>query len=215
MKMLWLVTATLMLTVVFSEGKTIRCKCWDGYKPQIDKDGPHCFGVKLTHIMPCNLPQPPRCVCTGSVNNILKDSTGTWCTTVRNIRNIFILLKQKKSVEHFQLSISLSLKFFEMFLPSVLLLLLFTESGLGKKSCICWDGFQIEKHDDGTSFCRGINSNKLFNCNLEQPPPCRCMIRNIEVHLDVGEDSCFFAECDNKEEWKSYKLRNPYFHALE
>ncbi|KAL3286035.1 hypothetical protein HHI36_000548 [Cryptolaemus montrouzieri] len=82
-------------------------------------------------------------------------------------------------------------------------------------SCVCWDGYQVEKHDDGTQFCRGVNSRKLFHCNLETPPSCRCTIRNVVVELDVGTNSCFFAECENKEEWILYQMKNPEFHELE
>ncbi|XP_044744097.1 uncharacterized protein LOC123306261 [Coccinella septempunctata] len=82
--MLWLTTSTLLLSLVYTSGKAITCKCWDGYKPHISKEGPECFGVQLMHIMPCNTPRAPRCVCTGEVNNILKDRTGTWCSTMKN-----------------------------------------------------------------------------------------------------------------------------------
>ncbi|KAL3286034.1 hypothetical protein HHI36_000547 [Cryptolaemus montrouzieri] len=73
----------LLLSVAFCNGVPLYCKCWEGYRAQYGKDGAQCFGIRLMHIMPCNVPQPPRCICSGSVNNILKDGTGTWCTTYK------------------------------------------------------------------------------------------------------------------------------------
>lgn len=55
------------------------CKCWSGYKATKTDDGIRCLGVFLLHAMDCNEPEKPECTCTGDVNGILVDATGTWC----------------------------------------------------------------------------------------------------------------------------------------
>lgn len=57
------------------------CKCWAGYEPQKNKDGQaECHGTFLLTIRPCNVPEPPQCKCSGEVNGILNDGTGTYCS---------------------------------------------------------------------------------------------------------------------------------------
>lgn len=56
------------------------CKCWSGYEPKKSDHGVRCFGVLLLHAMECNEPERPDCKCTGDVNGILSDATGTWCS---------------------------------------------------------------------------------------------------------------------------------------
>lgn len=57
------------------------CKCWEGYEPQLFQDGEvACIGWLLPTLMECNVPEPPRCVCSGEVTGILTDSSGTWCS---------------------------------------------------------------------------------------------------------------------------------------
>lgn len=56
------------------------CKCWTGYRAMKSDDGVRCFGILLLHSMDCNEPERPDCKCSGDVNGILSDATGTWCS---------------------------------------------------------------------------------------------------------------------------------------
>nr|XP_022909727.1 uncharacterized protein LOC111420901 [Onthophagus taurus] len=56
-----------------------RCRCWEGYRPQRADGELKCYSKELFHWMSCNVPKPPKCICTGN-NGVLKDHSGTWCT---------------------------------------------------------------------------------------------------------------------------------------
>ncbi|XP_018563876.1 uncharacterized protein LOC108905487 [Anoplophora glabripennis] len=60
------------------------CKCWEGYKATKTNEGVRCQGILLLHAMDCNVPERPKCVCTGNVTGILTDSSGTWCSEYAN-----------------------------------------------------------------------------------------------------------------------------------
>ncbi|KAK4874982.1 hypothetical protein RN001_014342 [Aquatica leii] len=67
---------------IFSKPLSKECKCWDGYQP--NDNGSECVGVLILHVMQCNIPQAPRCKCSGDVSGILSDKTGIWCTTYKS-----------------------------------------------------------------------------------------------------------------------------------
>lgn len=75
--------AVLFVLVLETQGQVTEleaCNCWEGYKPERKADGSvHCAGTQVFAIKPCNMPRPPRCVCTGHVSSILTDHEGTWC----------------------------------------------------------------------------------------------------------------------------------------
>lgn len=56
------------------------CKCWTGYEPAKNGDKIECQGKLILSLRPCNVPEPPQCKCTGEVNGILNDGTGTYCS---------------------------------------------------------------------------------------------------------------------------------------
>lgn len=60
------------------------CKCWEGYVAKKTQEGVRCHGILLLHIMECNVPERPRCECSGNVTGILSDSTGIWCSEYVN-----------------------------------------------------------------------------------------------------------------------------------
>lgn len=80
---------SLLVAVVASKNlpqhhKETTCSCWTGYKPKVVPEmGYLCAGEVNLHYMPCNVLEPPQCVCSNGVTAILKDRSGTWCTTYR------------------------------------------------------------------------------------------------------------------------------------
>ncbi|GJQ66230.1 hypothetical protein Trydic_g4286 [Trypoxylus dichotomus] len=64
------------------------CYCWKGYEPTKISGEYQCFAGMVFHLMPCNVLQPPECVCTGN-NSILKDRLGTWCAIYKSGREIY------------------------------------------------------------------------------------------------------------------------------
>lgn len=79
-------TAAILFLAVYSvfaadELTVENCKCWTGYKASKSSEGTvQCEGIMLLNIRPCNVPEPPECKCTGEVNGILNDGTGTYCS---------------------------------------------------------------------------------------------------------------------------------------
>ncbi|KAJ8934218.1 hypothetical protein NQ314_013496 [Rhamnusium bicolor] len=67
-----------VLTITYAD-ELSDCKCWDGYEAKKSQDGVHCSGILVFHAQPCNIPERPKCVCSGNVNGILSDAEGTWC----------------------------------------------------------------------------------------------------------------------------------------
>ncbi|XP_030747930.1 uncharacterized protein LOC115876337 isoform X2 [Sitophilus oryzae] len=84
---LYIVTIT---TFIFSGNdakeiiSTTSCKCWENYRADVGENGLQCVALDQFHIMPCNMPKSPKCICSGGISSILKDESGTWCTKYSN-----------------------------------------------------------------------------------------------------------------------------------
>nr|XP_023013718.1 uncharacterized protein LOC111503600 [Leptinotarsa decemlineata] len=82
-KMFWLTLLIVAPCIAISDGRTLTCTCWDGYRAEYHQNGAQCVATDQFHIMPCNMAVAPKCKCSGRVSSILKDRTGTWCTRYR------------------------------------------------------------------------------------------------------------------------------------
>lgn len=82
------------------------------------------------------------------------------------------------------------------------------------EECKCWDGYEAIKSLSGSYYCRGRNINKLFRCNEDKPPICKCSINGKEINLELGETNCFFQICENEEEWEMFRQKSTEFREL-
>ncbi|KAF5274635.1 hypothetical protein FQA39_LY18721 [Lamprigera yunnana] len=64
------------------------CKCWREYEAQMVDGKMRCVGLRVRHIMPCNVPQPPKCVCQNATA-IVTNANGTFCA--KNVNNTRVL----------------------------------------------------------------------------------------------------------------------------
>ncbi|XP_076268808.1 uncharacterized protein LOC143201565 [Rhynchophorus ferrugineus] len=77
------VCSTILLTNLVNSRQVTplsSCKCWENYKADMGDNGLQCIALDQFHIMPCNMPKSPKCICSGGISSILKDESGTWCT---------------------------------------------------------------------------------------------------------------------------------------
>ncbi|KAJ8933621.1 hypothetical protein NQ318_002819 [Aromia moschata] len=72
--------AFLSLSSAADDPELAKCKCWEGYQPQKWEKRVQCFGILLLNVQDCNVPERPKCVCSGNVTGILSDSSGVWCS---------------------------------------------------------------------------------------------------------------------------------------
>ncbi|XP_063908426.1 uncharacterized protein LOC135126358 isoform X2 [Zophobas morio] len=88
-----------------------------------------------------------------------------------------------------------------------------------EEDCKCWENFKPEK-DTGTGYyCRGEKHHRVFSCNEEKPPICKCEVDGKIVDLDLGETNCLTVNvkngrwCHNRAEFAEYFRKHPE-HAI-
>ncbi|KAF2885158.1 hypothetical protein ILUMI_21003 [Ignelater luminosus] len=79
MKLSFLILLTYLSLAEPNEASLDKCKCFKGYKAIMEKEGPVCVGLMNNFKVKCNMPEPPRCECSGSVIGIQTDREGKWC----------------------------------------------------------------------------------------------------------------------------------------
>lgn len=61
------------------------CKCWKNYISVQTPEGVKCVGTITRDYHPCDVPEPPKCVCTKEeTTSILKDYRGVFCKNKNN-----------------------------------------------------------------------------------------------------------------------------------
>ncbi|KAF5284415.1 hypothetical protein FQA39_LY17090 [Lamprigera yunnana] len=176
------------------------CRCWFGYESNAERT--KCNGIYLQHIMPCNVTEPPKCVCTEESTSIMKDKLGIWC----------VLFKAGKLIKQWACENKKEWKEFYAKNPD-------RKPQFAKPSstCKCWDGYKVNV--DGTE-CQGILVRPVMPCNEPEPPQCKCNQNATDI---LNEDTGLWCrtftkgaeikrwKCENQDEWAKFFEKHPNY----
>lgn len=89
--------------------------------------------------------------------------------------------------------------------------------GVATPECRCWRGLDAVVGENGVVHCRSVRFRHNMECNIPEPPPCKCSGVGARVSYHKKGCKCVHRkgsdtrtwECENAKDWEVFYALNP------